>query len=51
MVLEKIKWREKLNNEQVLESTGEKRKLLNNILCRKICLLHDATEGQMTEVK
>ena len=52
---------EKVINEQVLERIGEKRTLLNNILCGKanwICnilrrnyLLHDAIEGQMTEVK
>ena len=45
---------------KVLGRTGEKRTLLNNILCRKAnwighmirnCLLYDANEGQMTEVK
>ena len=46
---------------EVLERIGEKRALLNNILRRKTnwighilrknCLLHDAIEGQMTEVK
>ena len=59
--MEKIKWSEKVNNEQVFDSIGEKMTLLNNILCRKAnwighilrrnCLLHDAIEGQMTEVK
>jgi hypothetical protein len=59
--MENIKWSEKVTNEQVLESTGEKRILINNILRRKAnwighilrrnCLLHDVTEGQMTEVK
>jgi hypothetical protein len=59
--MEKIKCSEKVTNEQVLERIGEKRTLLNNILCRKAiwighilrrnCLLHDAIEGQMTEVK
>ena len=58
--MEKIKWPEKVTNEQVLERIGEKRTLLNNILRRKanwighilrICLLHDAIEGQMTKVK
>ena len=51
------------NKEQVSESIGEKRKLLNNILRRKVnwightsilrrnFLLHDALEGQMTEIK
>ena len=59
--MEKIKWSEKVINVQVLERTAEKRTLLNNILRRKAnwighimrtnCLLHDAIEGQMTEVK
>ena len=59
--MEKIKWSEKVTNEQVLDRTGEKRTLLNNILRRKVnrirhilrrnCLLHDAIEGNMTEVK
>ena len=49
------------NNEQVLDRIGEKRTLLNNILCRKVnwighilrrnCLFYDAIVGQMTEVK
>ena len=33
--MEKIKWSEKVTNEQVLERIGEKRTLLNNILRRK----------------
>ena len=62
MVLEengKKKWSEKVTNEQVLDGIGEKKALLNNILRRKvnwisqilrrICLLHDANEGQMTK--
>ena len=59
--MEKIKWSEKVTNELVPERFGEKRTLLNNILCRKVngighilrrnCLLHDAIEGQMTKVK
>ena len=59
--MEKIKWSEKVTNEQVLDHIGEKRTLLNNILRRKAnwighvlrrnCLLHDAIKGQMTEVK
>jgi hypothetical protein len=59
--MEKTKRSEKVTNEQVLVHIGEKRTLLNNILCRKAnwighilrinCLLHDAIEGQMTEVK
>jgi hypothetical protein len=56
-----MKWPEKVTNEQVLECIGERRTLLNNVLRRKvnwighilrnICLLHDAIEGQTTEVK
>ena len=59
--MEKIKSSEKVTNEQVLECIGEKRTLLNNILRRKAnwighilrrnCLLHDAIERQMMEVK
>ena len=59
--LEKIKWSEKISNEQVLESIGEKKTLRNNILRRKAnwighilgrnCFFHDAIKGQMTEVK
>ena len=33
--MEKIKWSEKVTNEQVLDHIGEKRTLLNNILRRK----------------
>ena len=49
------------NNEQIIERIGEKRKLLNNVLRRKVnwighilrrnCLLLDDIEGQVTEVK
>ena len=60
--MEKIKRSERVTNEQVLERIGEKRAFLNYILRRKAnwigrilrrknCLLHDAIEGQMTEVK
>ena len=59
--MEKIKWSEKVTNEQVLDRIGEKRTLLNNILRRKAywishilrrnCLLHEANEGQTMEVK
>ena len=59
--MEKIKWSEKVTNEQVLDRIREKRTLLNNILRRKVnwighilrrnCLLLDVIEGQMTEVK
>jgi hypothetical protein len=57
----KAKWSEKVTSEQVLECIGEKITILNNILRRKDnwighiqrikCLLHDAIEGQITEVK
>jgi hypothetical protein len=53
--------RESITNEQVLERVGEKRTLLNSILrrnanwishiLRRNCVLHDAIEEQMTEVK
>ena len=56
-----MKWSENVFNEQVLDHIGEKRTLLNNILCRKANwighilrgngLLHDDFEGQTTEVK
>ena len=55
--MEKIKWSKKVTNEQVLDRIGEKMTLLNNIanwighILRRNCLLHDAIEGQMTEVK
>ena len=59
--MEKIKLSEKIANEQVFERIGEKRTLINNNLRRKSnwidhvlrrnCLLHDAIEGQRTEVK
>ena len=52
---------ESLINEPVLELVEEKRNLLNNMLRKKVnwigqiltrnCLLHDALEGQMTELK
>ena len=61
MGMEKIKWSEKVTNEQVLEHIGDKRTLLKNILCRKAnwighilrrnCLLHNAIEGQMMKEK
>ena len=53
---EKIKWSEKIINEEILERIGEKRTLINNFLSRKAkgighilrrnCLLHDDIEGQ-----
>ena len=59
--MEKIKWPEKVMNEQFLECIREKRTLLSNILRRKAnwfghvlrinCLLHYAIEGQRTELK
>jgi hypothetical protein len=58
--MEKIKWSEKVTNEQVLERIGEKRTVVNDILLRKVnyighivrnnCLLHDVIAGQMTEM-
>ena len=57
--MEKIKWSEKVTNEQVFQCIG-KQTLLNNILHRKAnwighilrrnCLLHNTIEGQITEV-
>ena len=51
----KIKWSEKVTNEEVLERIGEKRQLLNNILRRKNnwisqilrrnCFVHEDIEG------
>ena len=58
--MEKIKWSEKVTNEQDLERIGEKRTLLNilrkkdnwiGLILRRNYLLHDVIEGQMTEVK
>ena len=58
--MEKIKWSDKVTNEQVIERIGEKMTFLNNILRRKVncvghilrknCLFHDAIDGQMTKV-
>ena len=58
--MEKIKWSEEVINEQVLERIGENMTLLNNILRRNVnwighilirnCLLHEAIDGQITEV-
>ena len=54
--MEKIKLSEKVTNEQVLDGIGEKRKLINNILCRKVnligqilrtnCLLHESLKDR-----
>ena len=59
--MENVKWSENLTNEQVLELIGKKRTLLNNIqhrkanrishILRRNCLLHDAIEVQIAEVK
>ena len=59
--MEKIKWSDKVTNEEVLEHIEENKTLLNNIALKKAscighilrsnCLLHDVIEGQMTEVK
>ena len=57
----KIKWSEKVTNEEVLVRIGEMRNILNNIICRKVNRigrilrknrpLHDANEGQMWKSK
>ena len=56
----KIKWSEKVTNEQVLDHIGEKMTLLNILrrksnwighILRRNCFLHDAIEGQMMKVK
>ena len=56
--MKKIKWSEKVTNEQVLDHIGEKRTLLNIIhikafwighILRKNFLCHDAIEEQMNE--
>ena len=59
--MKKLKWQEKVTNDQVLDRIGDKRTPINNILRRKAnwighflrrnCILHDGIEGQMTEVK
>ena len=59
--MEKIKCSEKVTNEDVHGRIEEKRRFPNNILRRKAnwsghilrinCLLHDAVEGQIPEVK
>ena len=52
--MENVKWSEKVTNEEVLDRIGENMTLLNNILptgLARNCLLHDAIEGQNTEVK
>jgi hypothetical protein len=59
--MEKIKWSEKVTNEEFLDHIAEKRTLLNNTLRRKVnwighilrrnCPLYDAIEGLMTELK
>ena len=60
MGMEKIKWSEKVNNEQFLDRIGEKRILLNNIrrkadwighILIRNCLPHEAVERQITGVK
>ena len=60
-IIEKIKWSEKVTNEQGLEHVEEKSTLLYKILSRKAnwfghilrrnFLLYDAIEGKMTEMK
>ena len=61
MRMDKVKWIEKVTNEDVLRRMRKKKTLLENILGRKTnwighnlrrnCPLLDAFEGQMTEVK
>ena len=46
--MEKIKWAEKVTNEQVLESIREKRTLLNNILRRKVNLIGCILRNKMS---
>ena len=48
--MEKVKWPEKVTNEEVLGRMGEKANCIGHIL-RRNCLLHDAMEGQVAEVK
>ena len=59
----KIKWPEKVINEEVLKLIGEKKTIINtrnNLrrnanwigdILRRNCLLHDATVGQTTQMK
>ena len=47
--MEKIKWSEKVTNEQVLELLNEVN-WIGHILKRN-CLLYDAIEGEMMELK
>ena len=51
--MEKIKWPKKVTNEQVLDRIEILRRKTNWIghILRRNCLLHDAIEGQITEVK
>ena len=59
--MEKIKWSENVTNEEVLYRIGENRTLLNIIqrrkanwighILRRNCLLHDAIEGKIMDVK
>ena len=51
---EKIKWSEKITNEEGIGRVEEKRALLNNTLRRKVncqtnCLFHETIEGKMKE--
>ena len=59
--IRKIKWPEKITNEEVIECIREKRKFQTNIHRRKVnwighilrrnCLLHDSNEKQATKMK
>ena len=54
--MEKLKWSEKVTNEEILERMGKKRTRLNNMLrrignwighiLRRNCLLHEAEEAE-----
>ena len=45
------KWSEKVTNEQVLDRTLRRKANWIGHILRRNCHLHDAIEGQMTEVK
>ena len=59
--MEKVKWLETVANEYFLQDIRKTRTFVSNTLnrnlkwighiLRRYCLLHDAIEGQMSEVK
>ena len=49
--MEKIKWSEKVTNGQVLNNILRRKANWIGHILRINCLLHDAFEGQITEVK